>query len=118
MTFPPPLSFRGAASRFFACEFAVGEALAADLGHGELEALAVVHVLAVVVAKSLLVKVAEKMKRFHTHIRARDAALQQRPEVLKAVRVYATIHVLHGMVNNLVRVIARRVRRRTCSASE
>jgi hypothetical protein len=45
------------------------------------------------------------MKRFDRHIRARDAALEKRPEVLKTVCVYAAIHVLNGMVNNLVRVV-------------
>src|SRR5205085_2456359 len=39
------------------------------------------------------------------YIGSRDAALQQRPEVLQAVGMYATIHVLSRMVNNLVRVI-------------
>src|ERR1019366_6089454 len=37
--------------------------------------------------------------------RARDAALQETPEVLKAVRVYAAIYVLNGMVNDLMRVV-------------
>ena len=89
----------------FACQFGIGESLPADLGHGESEALAVVHVFAVVESEGLFVKVAEKMKRFDRHIRARDAALEQRPEVLKAVRVYAAIYVLNGMIHNLVRVI-------------
>src|SRR5205814_10622211 len=62
-------------------------------------------VFAVVEAKHLLVKVSVKMKRLHAHIRCRNAALEERPEILKAVSVYATIHVLRGMVNNLVRVI-------------
>src|SRR2546427_11462186 len=45
------------------------------------------------------------MERFHASIGSRYAALQQRPEVLKTVCVYAAIHVLSGMIYNLVRVI-------------
>jgi len=89
----------------FTCQFRIGETLAADLGHGELEALAVIHVFTVVESESLFIKVAKKMKRFDRHIRARDAALEERPEILKAVGVYAAIHVLHGMIDNLVRVV-------------
>ena len=79
-----------------ACEIGIGQALAADLGHGEHEALTIVHVLAIVVSKGLLIKVAVKMKRFYAHIRSRNSALKQRPEILKAVRVYSSIHVLNG----------------------
>src|SRR5271157_768257 len=42
------------------------------------------------------------MKRFHTHVSTMQTALQQRPEVLKAVSVYATINVLNGVVYNLM----------------
>ena len=74
-----------------ACEFAVGEPLSGNLAHGKLEALAIVHVLAVVVPESLLIKVTVKMKRFHTHVGSRNAALEKRPEILKPVRVHAAI---------------------------
>src|ERR1039458_8303243 len=47
------------------------------------------------------------MKRFHANIGSRNAALEQRPEVLKSVRMDAAIHILNGVVNNLVRVVAR-----------
>src|SRR5438552_9780815 len=46
------------------------------------------------------------MKRFHTHIGSRDAALEQRPEVFKAVGVYATAYILAGVVNHLMRVFS------------
>jgi len=46
------------------------------------------------------------MKRFYAHVGSRDAAFQQRPEILKAVCVYASIHVLNGMVNDLMCVVA------------
>src|SRR5439155_26352601 len=46
------------------------------------------------------------MKRFHTHVGSRDAALQQRPEVLKAVSMHATVYILAGVVNHLMRVFS------------
>src|SRR5271157_1045332 len=38
------------------------------------------------------------MKRFHTHVSTSKAALQQRPEILHAVSVYAAMYVAHGMI--------------------
>src|SRR5438445_11716907 len=45
------------------------------------------------------------MERLYAHVGSRNAALQQRPEVLKAIGMYAAIHVLSRMVNNLMRVV-------------
>src|SRR6266852_3427326 len=45
------------------------------------------------------------MERFNRHIRARDTALEEAPEVLKAIGVYAAIYVLSRMVNDLMRVV-------------
>src|SRR5438128_6142726 len=45
------------------------------------------------------------MKRLHAHVGSRNATLQQRPKILKAVGMYAAIHVLSRMVHNLVRVV-------------
>ena len=53
------------------------EPLADDLRASKLEAVKVVHVLALVVAKSLFVKIAEQVKGFHAHIGAADTALQE-----------------------------------------
>ncbi len=44
------------------------------------------------------------MEWFDTNVASRDAALEQRPEVLKAVSVNLSINVLLRMVNNLVGV--------------
>src|SRR5438128_808203 len=83
--FPRPCRF--VARRFvLASEFCVGQSLSRNLSHCQSEPLPVVQVLAIVVPKSLLVKVAEKMERFHADIGSRNPAFQQRPEVLKAVR--------------------------------
>src|SRR5258707_4773328 len=46
------------------------------------------------------------MKRLYRNIRARDAALEQRPEVFKAIGVYAAIHILGSVVYDLMRVFA------------
>src|ERR1700722_13551545 len=45
------------------------------------------------------------MKRFHANVGSRNPALQQRPEVLHAVGVYAAIYVLNGMVDYLMRIV-------------
>src|SRR5438045_608757 len=47
------------------------------------------------------------MKRLHANVGSRYSALEQRPEVLKRVGVYAAIHVLRSVVNNLVRIVGR-----------
>ena len=47
------------------------------------------------------------MKRFNRYVGSRDAALEERPEILKSIRVYAAIYVLNGMIDNLMRVIRR-----------
>lgn len=45
------------------------------------------------------------MKRFDRNIRARDAALEEIPEVLQAIRMHAAIYVLSCVVNHLMRVV-------------
>ena len=57
---------------------------------------------AIVVAKNLLIKVTEQMKRFDRNIRAMQAALHQRPKVFDAVRVYLSLYVRLRKVNDLV----------------
>src|SRR5438128_2132945 len=46
------------------------------------------------------------MKRFHTHTGSRDSALEQRPEIFKSVGVYATVYILAGVVNHLMRIFS------------
>jgi len=45
------------------------------------------------------------MKRLNRNMRARDAALEKAPIVLKPICAYAAIHVRDRMIYNLVRVI-------------
>jgi CheY-like chemotaxis protein len=45
------------------------------------------------------------MKRFYSNVGSLESALQERPEILKAVGVYAAIHVCLGVVNDLVRIL-------------
>ncbi len=86
----------------FACEFAVGEALPGNLTHGQRKALSVVFVLAIVEPENLFVNVAFKMKRLYSNVGSAQAALQQRPEVFKAVRMNATTDILFGVVNHIM----------------
>jgi hypothetical protein len=74
--------------------------------HGRFKPRLVVHILAVVVAKRLLIEVTEEMERLNTHIGSIDAALEQTPEVLKAIGMNPPVDVLHGMVNNLMGIVA------------
>jgi hypothetical protein len=46
------------------------------------------------------------MKRLHANVGPRNAALEQRPEILKAVSVYATVNVLSRVIYDLMRVVA------------
>src|SRR5438874_985635 len=47
------------------------------------------------------------MERLNTNVGARDAALEQAPEVLKAISVNLPVDVLFGMVDNFVSVFLR-----------
>jgi len=58
-------------------------------------------------AESLLIQIAEQVERFHADIGAFDAALQEAPEVFNPVSVNIPLHVLTGMVNDLMRVFPR-----------
>jgi hypothetical protein len=70
LRFPRPSRFLEGffCSRLLPGQFIVGEALAYDLAHGNDEAISVVHVLPVVVAKCLLVDVAKQVERLHGNI--------------------------------------------------
>ena len=84
-----------------------GELLADDQPHRNIEALAVIQrltfiILAIVVAKHLLIRIAEQMERLHADIRALQFALNQRPEVLQAVGVDVAANVFDGVVDDLM----------------
>jgi hypothetical protein len=82
-------------------ELFVGEPLPDDLRYGQVETLRIVQPT-LVKPKCLFVDVAVKMKRFNGNVRAVNAALQERPEVLAAVRMNLPINVGFGMVHNLM----------------
>src|SRR5437899_4777732 len=44
------------------------------------------------------------MERFHTHIGSLDRSFQERPEILKPVRVNSPIDVFLGVVDHLVSI--------------
>ncbi len=91
----------------FSRESVPSEAFADDLRASKLKSVEVSHVLSLVVAERLFVKVAKQVEGFDTHVGSADSTFQQGPVVLKSVRVSATIDVLDRMVNNLMRVISR-----------
>ena len=55
--------------------------------------------VAVVEAENLFVNVARKMKRLNTNVGSAKAALQERPEILKAIRVNATANVFMSVIH-------------------
>ena len=96
-----PRPCRYVARRFvFACQFAVGQTASGDLGHCQTEAVGIVLVLAIVVPEYLFIDIAKQMKRLNSNVGSSKAALQQRPEVLKAVRVDATAYITLGMIHD------------------
>src|SRR6202521_185912 len=82
----------------------VSKALADDSRKQQLEAVVIVHVLAVVKPERLFVNVAEQVVRLHGHVGSVDSALQQTPEVLKPVSVDVFADVLNRMIHNLMGV--------------
>ena len=103
MHFPRPCRF--VARRFIlACEFAVGKALAADLGHGEIETLAVVHVFPVVKAEGLLVYITEQVERFHADVGSMQSAFEAAPEILDSLSMYRAVHIPLKVINDFMRV--------------
>src|SRR5437763_1078307 len=82
-------------------EIRIQQPLPCEAGNCFQEAAFVV-VFAFIKSKRLLIQIPEQMKRLDAHIRAFDAALQQRREIFQSVRVDMTLRVALGMVNDLV----------------
>src|SRR5579862_2550324 len=80
----------------------VGESAPGDGSEYGLEA-SVVPEAALVEREDALVEVAEEVVRLDADVGAVEAALDEAPEVLDAVRVYATIDIAFGVVDRAVR---------------
>ncbi len=84
-----------------------GQSLPDDLADCEIKPVKVVQrcavfVLAVVVAKHLLIEITEQVEWFDADVRALQTALQETPEVLHSIRVDLPANVLDGVIYNLV----------------
>jgi hypothetical protein len=88
-----------------------------DLGKRQREPSAVI-VVALVVTKRLFVKIPERMERLDAHVCAFQPALQERPEVLDAVRVDVPLNVAFGVVDHLMDIIDRQAVVGTPSVAE
>ena len=91
-------------------EFIPCEPLAYGLSNSKAEAPPVSHrrtifVLTVIEAEHLFVNVAEQVERFDGNIGSIDAALQETPEVLKAVGMHVAIHVRLKVIDGIVHVV-------------
>ena len=111
MRLPRPCRFL--ARRFIlASKFGIGKTLPCDLAHGKREAISIIQRVVfsstIVKPKHLLSNVAIKMKRLNSNVGSTKPALQQRPEVLYALRVNLAAHILFNMVNSRVNVILSR----------
>src|SRR5438093_7052478 len=84
-------------------QFGECQALAKDRGGSERESSSV-RKLASVEPESLLIEVAEQMKRFDRHVGAAQHALQKAPIVLQSVGVNGANGVGVGVVDHLVNV--------------
>lgn len=89
----------------FARQLGISQPSSDDLFHDDGEAFGIRHG-PIVVAKRLLIQIAEQVERFDTHIGPVDSALEQRPEVLHPIRVDVPVNVLLRVINDLVRVVA------------
>src|ERR1017187_7586789 len=91
------LRFRSLAGQLIECE-----TFAHNLAHCQVETLAVVKALAVVVAERLLIEVPEQVEGLDTHVGTAQSALQETPEVLKPVGVDFAANVLYRVVNHFM----------------
>jgi hypothetical protein len=72
-----------------------------------LKPLAVIHRhLAIVVTEYLLVQIAKQVERLDANVGSLESALQERPEILKAIGVNLAVNVSLGVVNDSVLVAA------------
>ena len=63
-----------------------------------------VVLLAFVEPESLFVQIPEEMPRSHGHVASAQHSLEQRPEILDSVGMYAAFDVANGVVDRLVNV--------------
>lgn len=82
-------------------EFGVGEPLANDLRYRRAEALRIGSVT-LVKAKCLFIQIPEQVERFHADVGSVQATLQQRPKLLKSVRVDFAANLFYRVVNRFM----------------
>src|ERR1039457_614420 len=83
----------------------VGQSLAGDLRYYRAESLRIIHILPVVVAKSLFIDIAKQVKWLDADIGSVQAALQEAPEVFDCVCMYVAADVFDRMIDYRVIVI-------------
>lgn len=86
-------------------EFGVCHAASDNLFHDGGESFRIGG-LSIVVAKGLLIEIAEQVKRLHADVGAVQTALKQTPEVLHRVRVDIAVNVLDGVIDDRMAVVS------------
>src|SRR5438132_435466 len=71
----------------------------------QIEAVTVVHFLAVVITESLLVKIAKQVERLNADIRPLDTTLHKTPEIFESVSVNVSLRVSFRVIDHVVNVI-------------
>src|ERR1035437_3184796 len=85
----------------FPGQLLVGETATNNLAHRKHEAVTVGHV-PIVEAVNFFVKVSEEMEGLNADIGTFQRPLRKTPQILKPIRVDASVHVLNGVVNHLM----------------
>ena len=83
----------------------IGQTFTDDLRNDCAEAVAVIHVFAIVIPKGLFVQVAKEMERLDADIGSFQAALQEGPEIFDSVSVDVPVYLALGMVDHLMNVV-------------
>jgi hypothetical protein len=88
--------------RLLAGEFLPGETLPEHLTDSQVEAICIIQLLAVVIAKRLLINIAEQVERLDANVCSVQTALEQAPEIFHGIGMHVSVDVLNGVVNHLV----------------
>src|ERR1044071_155896 len=86
-------------------EFSIGKSLPGDLRNDGAKTVPVVHLFTVVVTERLFIDVAEQVIGLDAHVSSVQSALQQCPKVLNGVGVSIPVHILNGVVDDVVPII-------------
>ena len=86
-------------------ELFVGQPLASNAAHGEMEATEIRPSDPVIETEALFSEVTVKMEWLNSNVGSRKVPLHERPEAFEAVGVNLSANILHGVIDRLVNVV-------------